>query len=77
MVLGFYRPINQDSFENECEHVRVGSVSKVEIVTPMGLIYKVLLPSISTFETPPAWETLLRGDGDAVIGGERVAPLRL
>jgi hypothetical protein len=30
-----------------------GSVSKVEIATPMDLIYKVLFPSISTFETPP------------------------
>jgi hypothetical protein len=32
----------------------VGSVSKVEIATPRGLIYKVLFPSISTFETPPS-----------------------
>ncbi len=31
-----------------------GSVSKVEMATPIDLIYKVLLPSISTFETPPA-----------------------
>jgi hypothetical protein len=30
-----------------------GSVSKVEMVTSMVLIYKVLFPSISTFETPP------------------------
>src|SRR5262245_18202464 len=30
----------------------VGSVSKVEMATPMGLIYKVLFPSLSTFETP-------------------------
>ena len=30
-----------------------GSVSKVEMATPMGLIYEVLFPSISTFETPP------------------------
>ncbi len=29
-----------------------GSVSKVEMVTPTALIYKVLFPSISTFETP-------------------------
>ena len=35
------------------EHGIVGSVSKVEMVTPMALIYKVLFPSISTFETPP------------------------
>src|SRR5262249_7086500 len=33
-----------------------GSVSKVEMVTPMTLIYKVLCPSISTFETPPGRE---------------------
>jgi hypothetical protein len=32
---------------------RNGSVSKVEIATPMDLIYKVLFPSISTFETSP------------------------
>jgi hypothetical protein len=31
----------------------VGSVSKVEMATPIDLIYKVLFPSISTFETPP------------------------
>jgi hypothetical protein len=31
----------------------VGSVAKVEMATPIDLIYKVLLPSISTFETPP------------------------
>ena len=30
-----------------------GSVSKVEMAAPMGLIYKVLFPSISTLETPP------------------------
>jgi hypothetical protein len=30
-----------------------GSVSKVEMATPMALIYKVLFPSMSTFETPP------------------------
>jgi hypothetical protein len=32
---------------------RTGSVSKVEMVTPMALIYKVLISSVSTFETPP------------------------
>src|SRR5262249_53928314 len=31
-----------------------GSVSKVEMESPRNLIYKVLFPSISTFETPPA-----------------------
>jgi hypothetical protein len=30
-----------------------GSVSKVEMATPIALICKVLFPSISTFETPP------------------------
>jgi len=30
-----------------------GSVSKVEMATPRALIYKVLFPSISTFETLP------------------------
>jgi hypothetical protein len=30
-----------------------GSVSKVEMTTPMALICKALFPSISTFETPP------------------------
>jgi hypothetical protein len=30
-----------------------GSVSKVEMTTPRALIYKVLFPSTSTFETPP------------------------
>src|SRR5207302_7341146 len=29
-----------------------GSVSKVDMATPMPLIYKMLFPSISTFETP-------------------------
>ena len=32
---------------------RTGSVSKVEMATPMVLICKGLFPSISTFETPP------------------------
>jgi hypothetical protein len=32
-----------------------GGVSKVEMVTPMALIYSVLFPSISTFETPPRY----------------------
>src|SRR6266487_1034454 len=32
---------------------REGSVSKVEMTTPMALICKALFPSISTFETPP------------------------
>src|SRR5437867_483423 len=32
---------------------RLGSVSKVEMVTPTAWSYKELFPSISTFETPP------------------------
>src|SRR5215510_1852885 len=32
-----------------------GSVSKVEMTTPMALICKALFPSISTFETPPSF----------------------
>jgi hypothetical protein len=32
---------------------RFGSVSKVEMATLIDLIYKVLFPSISMFETPP------------------------
>jgi hypothetical protein len=39
-----------------------GSVSKVEMVTPMALIYKVLFPSISTFETPPTRGFRLSGN---------------
>jgi hypothetical protein len=31
-----------------------GRVSKVEMATPIDLISKVLFPSLSTFETPPA-----------------------
>src|SRR5215475_4209299 len=30
-----------------------GSVSKVEMTTPIALICKMLFPSLSTFETPP------------------------
>jgi len=40
------------SHGNLSVHFR-GSVSNVEMETPMGLIYKALFPSISTFETPP------------------------
>jgi hypothetical protein len=39
--------------------VMIGSVSKVEMVTPIGLIYKVLILSISTFETLPVAGLLL------------------
>src|SRR6266540_2284148 len=41
-------------FEASREIIHGGRVSKVEMATPIDLIYKVLLPSISTFETPPA-----------------------
>jgi len=34
-------------------HAQKGSVSNVDITTPMPLIYKTLFSSISTFETPP------------------------
>src|SRR6266567_6007492 len=33
------------------------SVSKVEMVIPIALIDKALFPSISTFETPPTYDT--------------------
>ena len=46
------------------ESVR-GSVSKVEMTTPMALICKALFPSISTFETPPVREV---GDGLSLAG---------
>ena len=38
-------------------HGIAGSVSKVDMATRMPLIYKIVFPSISTFETPPnaAW----------------------
>jgi hypothetical protein len=39
-----------------CAYSTAGSVSKVEMATPMALIYKVLFPYISTFETPPCAE---------------------
>jgi transposase len=37
-----------------------GSVSKVEMTTPIALICKALFPSISTFETPPHFVPCLR-----------------
>jgi hypothetical protein len=39
-----------------------GSVSNVEMMTSMALIYKVLFPSISTFETLPQRVTAKRID---------------
>ncbi len=60
----------------------LGSVSKVEMVTPMALIYKVLFPSISTFETPPGAEIRalrklkrLAGESPYVFLSERKGPL--
>src|SRR6266568_1602673 len=35
-------------------HRMDGSVSKVDMATRMPLIYKIVFPSISTFETPPS-----------------------
>src|SRR5262245_23644618 len=35
-------------------HEETGRVSKVEMATPMALIYRMLFPSLSTFETPPS-----------------------
>src|SRR5215475_9516645 len=46
-----------------------GSVSKVEMPTPMALICKALFPSISTFETPP-WGQTSRNNGP---GGSQAA----
>ena len=34
----------------------VGGGAQVEMDTPMGLIYKVLFPSLSPFETPSSQE---------------------
>src|SRR5262249_39144467 len=59
------------------EHVNssVGSVSKVEMATPIGLIYKALFPSISTFETPPCCSrfSLARGRAAPSAPGPRSA----
>jgi len=53
----------QRSWASVCARI-VGSVSKVDMATRMPLIYKIVFPSISTFETPPkkkpqtwAWRT--------------------
>src|SRR5215470_19781668 len=40
---------------------QAGSVSKVEMEAPISLIYKVLFPSIFTFETPPKYQGVARG----------------
>jgi len=49
-------------------HAILGSVSKVEMVTIMALIYKGLCPSISTFETPPAGAFPRSKTGKRLIG---------
>jgi PhoD-like phosphatase len=61
-----------------------GSVSKVEMATSMTLIYKVLFPAISTFDTPPyrrstrvrkaarSWNCTVR-----IMGRDRLERLRL
>ena len=52
----------------------LGSVSEVEKVTLMALIYKVLFPSISTLETLPSCDA--RGLSYAVVrGGQHVSML--
>jgi hypothetical protein len=43
-----------------------GSVSNVEMGTPIALTYKVLFPSISTFETLPA-KFWVNGSQDALL----------
>jgi hypothetical protein len=47
----------------------LGSVSKVDMATRMPLIYKIVFPSISTFETPPSfpyWLIVMRQCGEKV-----------
>src|SRR4030095_12839600 len=55
-------------------HSMLGSVSKVEMVTPMALTYKVSFPFISTFETPPPRVAVRsrrwpEGRGRSAVGG--------
>jgi hypothetical protein len=57
------KPISYPCPQCETTGKRKGSVSKVEMVTPMALIYNVLFPSISTFETPPTRGALETPDG--------------
>ncbi len=49
-----------------------GSVSQVEMVTPVALIYKVLFPSISTFETPPNHDRLTRPHTKGILFSARL-----
>ena len=51
-----------------------GSVSNVEMVTPIALIYKVLFPSISTFETPPMIRSSNAPTRRVLTPSERAAP---
>jgi IS1 family transposase len=43
-----------ESTDPEKRYSPAGSVSKVDMATRMPLIYKIVFPSISTFETPPS-----------------------
>jgi hypothetical protein len=54
--MGAHAVADRTHFREVLAAVAEGSVSKVEMVAPMALIYKVLFPSISTFETPPNQE---------------------
>jgi hypothetical protein len=64
-------------------HSNFGSVSKVEMVAPMTLTYKVLFSSISTFETPPrecrarAQETIKGGKHVSWVAGAVIVVLWL
>ena len=51
-VIPHFTPVEHIHHAPYC-NLNAGSVSKVEMATPMALIYKVLFPSISTFETLP------------------------
>jgi len=53
-----------------------GSVSKVEMVTPMALIYKVLFSSISTFETLPKY-VWMKGRPNCLGKSVLLSPLSL
>ena len=55
---------------------RFGSVSKVEITTSRVLTYKVLFPSISTFETPPPMTSKLHASPLTGVAGGRQPPSR-
>jgi hypothetical protein len=56
VVISLIRASRSDLYHDNCQCRTKGSVSKVEMATPMALIYIVLFPSVSTFETPPSVE---------------------